>query len=163
MVNFKSDSFDFYSFDTKSPEHLKALYELEDDPQIRRWFGNFGEYFKDTTDIITDLNGKFLVGRQDEIIGFISLYDSFKFINLDYGLLPAYRGIRLDSEHTIGSKLLLETSEVILKNYAQIEYLRCYIDLNNIRSISTAKKAGFTCHKELIVGYADYRKANHFK
>ena len=158
ISDLKTDSFDFYSFDIKNLEHQRALYKLEEDPQIRRWFGNFEEYFTDTSDVVDGLNNKFLVGKDDSIIGFVVLYDSFKFFNLDYGLLPEYRGIRLNSEQTLGSKLLLETSETILRNNAEVEYLRCYIDLQNVRSISAAKRAGFIKYKEIIAGYGEYHK-----
>lgn len=160
MTNFNTPNFEFYSFDKNSEEHQKALFLLEEDPLIKRWFGNFGKFFySDPEDVISELNGKFLVGKGDDIIGFVSLLDCFKYVNLDYGLLPNFRGIRDNSNLTIGSKLLLETSDTILKNNAQIEFLRCYIDLNNIRSISAAKKAGFVCHREIIAGYGEYRKS----
>lgn len=149
MNNFKTKNYEFVTFDKVLPKHVEAFMALENDPKVQEYFG-----------VLTDfLDENFLLAsKEGNIVGFISLYQNDRVEFIDWGLLSAYRGIRVNSEHTIGSQMVLEATNEIFKRNKLIDYFRADIRKDNIPSAILAERAGFTIHKKTSDGEAEYQK-----
>ena len=128
--------FEFLSFDRENQNHLNILLKLSQDAEIKKYFGNLTDYFESM--IYGDgLEGVYLVSKDNEIIGFLNIYDYYKLLEFQFGLLEPYRS------KSLGTQILKESAEELFKRYSYLEIIRAYVDKDNIRTIKAATKAGF--------------------
>ena len=156
MTSFKTENFNFYTFDPNNPYHINFVNELMNDADMHAYLRQFYKYLSkpDTKDT---LNSAFLVGEKDNIIGYINLINVDKIEEIHLGIHPNFRGIKNSLGETYAYRIVKETSDSLFANYKLIEYLRLFIDKKNIRSISLAEKCGFNLFDE-TKDYFEYRK-----
>lgn len=147
MKTINTPRFKFLSFDTKSKEHMEALYLFQDDPSFNRYFGNIRNYFTTFDFGIADLSDHYLTFLNDDLVGFVSLYTDFNCGSIDYGALPEYRSVKMDEGLTIAGTMTKEFMDEIFRRQQMIEFLRAYIDYRNVRSIEMAKSVGFKLYQ----------------
>ncbi len=159
MSSFETASLQFFSYDFTSPSHHAFVKELISDPNVDKYLKNVEGFIYRDTEI--PLNNAFLVGKGDNIVGYINLYEELNTVAMDYAVRPSFRGIRNNSNETIGCEILRETSEFILDNYEFIRFIRLYIAKSNIRSIKAATRAGFVLNDSFFEGdeYIKYPNA----
>lgn len=157
MKNIETESFKFLTFDSKNKSHQEVIRLINNDLLFRKYFGDMSEYFEDIDFGVLDFTGNYMVYLNNSIVGFISLYDYYKYSTLHYGLLSNYRGMRLE-KNSVAVSMIKEFSDIIFENAVKMEYLAAYIDRCNIKSIETAKKAGFVFYEEKILNNLEYRK-----
>ena len=161
MTSFNSEHFSFFTFDPLNFRQLDFVKELTKDPLIASQLLLLEEnlYYTNSDDL---LSNAYLVGMDDNIVGYLSLYNYTNHVGMDYAVHSDFRGIRNNSNETIGCQILKESSEFIFREYKKIEFLKLLISNRNIRSIKAALRAGFTSPEK---GYdvTEYYKYNkHF-
>ena len=155
MTRFNTKSFNFFTLDQENSKHLYFLRELLKDEKVSAYLKDIDTFLlKDTNEL---LNNAYLVGLNDNIVGYLNLFDYAKCVEMHYAVLNNYRGIRDNLGDTIGCRIVKESAESIFTSYKRIEYIRLYIDEENIESISLAKRAGFTLNNKYLTDY-EYRK-----
>lgn len=155
MSSFKTKNFQFFSYDFSSKYHQDFVRELIKDPNVETYIKNIEAFIYRDTEI--PLNNAYLVGKDDLIVGYINLFEERLIVEMDYAVSPNMRGIRNNSNETIGCQILRETSEYLFDSYDFIKFIRLSIAKSNIRSIKAAERAGF----KLVNHYSDgeeYRK-----
>lgn len=155
MSSFETKNFQFFSYDFTSKYHQNFVRELIKDPNVNTYIKNIEAFIYRDTEI--PLNNAYLVGKDDLIVGYINLFEDRLIVEMDYAVTPNMRGIRNNSNETIGCQILRETSEYLFDSYDFIKFIRLSIAKSNIRSIKAAERAGF----KLVNHYSDgeeYRK-----
>lgn len=157
MISFNSDHFCFYTPDINNYKDIMAIDSLSEDPLIREYLGtSFDEFLTFNGNALTD--SAYLVGYQDTIIGYMALFDYYKYLEMQYAVLDNARGRKLSLNETTGSMILKESSKVLFRKVPSLEYIRLCIDKNNIRSIKTAQSAGFVLTDKSYYSLNEYRK-----
>lgn len=155
MSSFETKDLKFFSYDFSSPTHRAFVKELIGDPSVEQYLKNVDAFiYQDTEE---PLNNAFLVVKGDDIVGYINLYEKHRIVDMDYAVRPSFRGIRNNSNETVGCEILRETSEFLFENYQFIKFIRLMIASSNIRSIRAALRAGFTLSDHYFEG-DEYRK-----
>lgn len=155
MSSFETPSLNFFSYNPSEEEHRAFVKELVADPKVNEYLKNVDAFIYQDTGI--PLNNAYLVGKGDDIVGYINLYEHTRIVEMDYAVRPSFRGIRNNSNETIGCEILRETSEFLFDNYDFIRFISLYIAKSNIRSIKAAQRAGFVVQDYLFNG-DEYRK-----
>ena len=158
MSEFKSKSFDFFSYDYSNPAHILLARRLIADPTINEYIKNIEAFIYEDTGI--PLNNAYLVGHNDDLVGYINLYEKRGIVDMDYAVDSTFRGIRNASGETIGSQIIRETAETIFDSYEFVKFIRLTIAASNIRSIKAAERAGFKLKDHFFEGneYQLHRK-----
>ncbi len=157
MKKLETENFEFLTFDSKNKKHQEIVKIINKDLLFKKYFGDMSEYFEDIDFGNIDFTGNYMVYLNDSIVGFISLYDYYKYSTLHYGLISNYRGMKLN-RNSIATSMVKEFSNSIFENAVKMEYLSAYIDKENIKSIEVAKKAGFIFYEDNILNTQEYRK-----
>ncbi len=155
MSSFETKSFEFFSYDFSLESHREFAKDLIRDPNVDKYLKNVDAFIYNDTEM--PLNNAYLVGNKDNIVGYINLYERINAVEMDYAVGPKFRGIRNNSNETIGCQILRETSEYIFENYDFIKFISLYIEKSNIRSIKAAQRAGFKLVDSFYTGN-EYRK-----
>lgn len=157
MIDFSSKNYHFMTYNSKDINHLKAKYHLSTDPSIRKWMGDSIDYFLEAEPSQDITNSAFLVARENKIIGYLALFDYYKSLEMHYALISSARGYKYSLTETTGCSLLKEASSAIFEIVPSIEYLKLYIDRENINSINAAINSGFS-FSEKQSATDEYRK-----
>lgn len=159
MSSFYTDNFEFMTYDPKDYDHVLALQSLENDPQVQEYLHTISEYLEDSDGKDT-LNQAYLVGNDFGIVGYLAMFNYDSMEEFHYATLSEYRGIRNDSNETIGAQIVKEASQEVFDRYRFIKRIRLIIKAENIRSIKTAEACGFkrTDEKPDFVEYQKERK-----
>jgi len=145
---FKTDNFKFYNLNINHPEHQKLIELFEMDELVLEEFGDdfLGHLSErlDKTYVVANEN--------DELIGFLGFYEMVKakvsFLDMHFSLEKSYRGIRDNSNETVGMKMVKESSDFLLANRKTIEYIQLSIHYHNKGSLAAAEAAGFIHFKQ---------------
>ncbi len=138
--DFYSDSFCFLAYDKDNPEHVRALEKLLSDPLVDEYFNSLESNLKDED---TFWDSAYLVSNYDEIIGYLAIFMDAKEAELHYAVVPEFRGIRNNSNETIGCQIVREASIGLFRRCKSLKYLKLMIEKSNIRSTKAALRAGY--------------------
>lgn len=141
MAVFSTPSFNFYTFDIYNEGQSDLVNKLYADPSVSKYIKDLDTFIEEPFNGL--LNSTYIIGEDDSLIGFISLFDYSKYVSLNYALDRDYRGLRNTIGETKGCMLLKETSDFIFKKDKAKEYVELFIHKDNFRSIKTSLKAGF--------------------
>ena len=143
MTSFKTQSFDFFKFNPDIIKHHEFLQKLLNDEHIQAYLKDIETFIleEDTNNIY---DNAYLVGLNDNIVGYLALFNYSKIIEFHYAVEPSFRGIRNNSNETIGCRIVKEASSYLFTINKKIDLIRLFIDEENIESIKMAKRAGFT-------------------
>lgn len=158
MLEFSTENYHFMTFDPYRLDHLKAEMYLNTDPDIRRYLGDSIKEFLEFPDQTSLNDAAFLVSRNDRIIGYVALFDYYRFLDMHYALLRSARGFAFSKTETTGSSLIKETSSAVFKRTPSLDFIKLYIDQNNINSMRAAENAGFKIYGEVVDFNLEYRK-----
>lgn len=142
MTSFESPSFSFFTFDYNNYDHLVFLKEMEKDPLIRHYLKSISDFLLEG-DSGDELSNAYLVGHNDDIIGYLNLFNDGDNEEFHYAVAPNFRSIRNNSNETYGCRILKEASKVIFERHLEIDYIKLYIEKKNLRSVNVARRAGF--------------------
>lgn len=142
MTSFTSKNFSFFTFDYNNHEHLNFLRSMEKDPLVQKYLKSISVFLleKDSSD---ELSNAYLVGHNNDIVGYLNLFNDGDSEEFHYAVAPNFRSIRNNSNETYGCQILKEASETIFERHLEIEYIKLYIEKVNLRSINAARRAGF--------------------
>ncbi len=149
MNNFSTSSFDFYIYNISNNKNNEIINRLNGDTTIRKYFLNV-KYFLG--------NSFYLVMKDNAYVGFLHIHDYYRTMELSWALLKDYQAVKINSEETIGSRLVKEASNEILNSNSEVINLRALIAQNNIKSAKVAEKAGFIKINDYL-----YRKSHENK
>lgn len=155
MTIFKTNNFEFFRFNPNKEDEFEAINTLLSDKYVKKYLGNadireFLLYAKDNDEIC---DSSFLVGMKDEVVGFLSTFSGLNSIDLQYALLPQFRGKKVNDKDTIGRLMIKEAADELFDRYAYVKFLRVYINEANVLSINMAKKVGFEVVRD---GFSPY-------
>lgn len=142
MKIIKPSSFELYSFNPSNESHQVFLNEILNDKLTSAYLKDIDVFLLAKTNE-NPLENAYLVGKDNEIIGYLNLFDYANCVEMHYAVSPHFRGIRDNLNETLGCKFVKATSDFIFENYQRIEYIRLFIDKYNIESIKMALRAGF--------------------
>ena len=157
MKKILTENFEFLTFDKNNIKHIETAYLIQDDPVFSNYFGYMEDYFEVIDSDQVDLSGNYITYLNNEIVGFVTLYDYYTHANLDYGLLEKYRGYRLEKS-SLAVSMIKEFSNEVFKRTKELEYFKAFINNYNVKSIEAAKRAGFVFFKESVLNSSEYRK-----
>ena len=159
MIKFNTEHYDFMTFDPKRLDHLKAKMYLATDLSIRKYLGDVTVFLEDTEEKGL-MDSAFLVGRNDKIVGYLALFDYYRHVDFHYAVIPSHRGFKYSLTETTGASIIREASDELFKITPVIDFIRLYIDKNNINSLRAAESAGFSyCESVLQTDiYKKFRK-----
>jgi len=145
MKPFNTESFEFLKFDPTVFKHQEFLQNLKQDEVIESQY-RIEKIIEDLETLDDGVLQTYLVGNKTEdIIGFMGIKTEwFKQLELDWAVIKKIRGLRDRNLETIGSKIIREASNYLLKQQKDLQYLKMFIDQQNIRTIKAAFHAGFT-------------------
>ena len=158
MLEFSTENHHFMTFDPNRLDHLKAQMYLNTDPDIRRYLGDSIEEFLEVPDQYSLNDAAFLVSRNDKIIGYVALFDYYRFLDMHYALLKSARGFAFSKTESTGTSLIKETSSAVFKRTPALDFIKLYINKNNINSMRAAQNAGFKLYGEVADYNFEYRK-----
>ena len=158
MLEFSTENYHFMTFDPNRLDHLKAKMYLNTDPDIRRYLGDSIEEFLEVPDQYSLNDAAFLVSRNDKIIGYVALFDYYRFLDMHYALLWSARGFTFSKTESTGTSLIKETSSAVFKRTPALDFIKLYINKNNINSMRAAQNAGFKLYGEVADYNFEYRK-----
>lgn len=159
MLEFTTENYHFMTFDPFRLDHLKAKMYMETDPDIRRYLGDSIGTFLETCDEPYSINdAAFLVARDDKIIGYLALFDYFRFVEMHYALLHSARGFKFSKDESTGCSLIREAGDDVFARSKEVDFLKLYIAEENIKSIRAAEAAGFALYNETPDYTLEYRK-----
>lgn len=141
MENIETLNFSFLSFDSNNNKHQEIVSLMEDDPLINKYLGSMQKHFE-ITDFSDEISGHYLAFKNEDFVGFITIYDYQKYQGLDWAVIKDYRGVKLNNE-SVATLMIREITDEMFLRRRELEYFRAYIDRENIRSIKMAQKAGF--------------------
>lgn|SRR5574344_50326 len=153
MKIFRTNSFNFYTFNIEEEEHQRFLYALLKDKDTKRFLTNIDSFLEEENSDFLD--SSYVVGNDDKIVGYISLFKEFnindyKGVSYNYAIHPEFR------HHGLGSRLLTETSDYLFARFKFIKFIELLISDHNFNSINAAKKAGFINDEGML--YHKYRE-----
>ncbi len=146
MSSFITPSFRFFTFDYTSKSHIEFLKVMKKDEDVSKYLGSI-EDFLIQGDSEDELNNAYLVGRGNNIVGYLNLFNGGIGEEMHYAVSPNFRGIRNNSNETMGCQIVKEASTSIFRRHKEIEYISLFIEKMNIRSIKVAERAGFKLEK----------------
>ena len=155
MFSFNTKNFEFFSYDFNNEMETSFLKELINDESTNKYIKNINALIN--KEGYNPLRNAYLVGKDNEIVGYINLYEKLNIIDIDIAVGPRFRGIKNNSNETIGCQILKDVSEYLFDNYIFIRYLRAMIAKSNNRSIKTVTNAGFKYIDSYFEG-EEYRK-----
>lgn len=82
MKKLETENFEFLTFDSKNKKHQEIVKIINKDLLFKKYFGDMSEYFEDIDFGNIDFTGNYMVYLNDSIVGFISLYDYYKYSTL---------------------------------------------------------------------------------
>lgn len=143
MISFRTDNYEFMTFNPKRLDHIKAKCYLRTDLDVRKFLNDSVELFltPNKDEVLTDT--AYLVARDDKICGYIALFDYRKYIEMHYAVISSYRGFKFSLKETTGASILKEASNKIFEIAPAIEFLKLDINENNINSKRAALSAGY--------------------
>lgn len=148
MIKFNTENYEFMTFDPYSLDHLKAKTYLVTDLSVRKYLGDISDILQSPVSTgLTD--SAFLVARNDKIVGYLALFDYYKHIDMHYAVISSHRGFKYSLTETTGASIVREASDELFKLVPAIEFIRLYIDKNNINSRRAAESAGFKLYGEV--------------
>ena len=119
----------------------EKIAELEND--VDYWQDRALEAESNLEDEDTFWDSAYLVSNYDEIIGYLAIFMDAKEAELHYAVVPEFRGIRNNSNETIGCQIVREASIGLFRRCKSLKYLKLMIEKSNIRSTKTALRAGY--------------------
>jgi RimJ/RimL family protein N-acetyltransferase len=158
MLEFSTENYHFMTFDPNRLDHLKAKMYLNTDLDIRRYLGDSIKEFLESPDQYSLNDAAFLVSRNDKIIGYVALFDYYRYLDMHYALLGSARGFVFSKTESTGTSLIKETSSAIFKRTPALDFIKLYINKNNINSMRAAQNAGFKLYGEVAYYNFEYRK-----
>lgn len=138
--DFYSDSFCFLSFDKDNPEHVEALEKLVSDPLVDEYFTSLEAHLENDSSF---WDSAFLVSNYVDIVGYLAVFMDAKEAELHYAVVPEFRGIRNNSNETVGCQIVREASTSLFSRCKSLKYLKLMIEKSNIRSTKAALRAGY--------------------
>lgn len=138
--DFYSDSFCFLAFDESNPEHVRALENLLSDPLVDEYFNSLESNLEGDSDF---WDSAYLVSNYDSIVGYLAFFMDAREAELHYAVVPEFRGIRNNSNETIGCQIVREASTGLFSRCKSLKCLKLMIDKSNIRSTKAAIRAGY--------------------
>ena len=136
----KIGNFDLVSYDPINSEHFNLKLELRNDPNFKKYFGEF--FLKNIDDIFAPSNdlevGKaYVVLEKNQVIGMIRIFSchSAGYMEIQYAIRPILRN------QGYGSKVLKELTQYFLDN--EMVCISLDIDKNNVASIKCALNNGY--------------------
>lgn len=135
-----------------SIEHRRIIVELWNDDESRNFLYDLSKEIRylEEKNFLDKRNNAYIVYKDNNPIGYISLKGENNKFTISYGLIKEYRGRHL------GTKLLREFTSKVLVTYSDIDKLVLIIDNKNIGSKKVAINAGY--QKESIIRYIKERK-----
>ncbi len=155
MNSFETSNFKFFTYDFNNKLDVEFIKELIEDEDTDRYLKSIVAFIN--KDSFNPLKTAYLVSNNDNIVGYLNLYEENRIVELDLAVGPKHRGIKNNSNETIGCQILKEASNYLFDNYIFIRYLRGMIAKSNIKSIKTALNAGFVYYGSYSEG-EEYRK-----
>lgn len=155
MTEFKTDNFIFFRFNPTNDNEMKAVNTLLNDRYVQKYLGNVDirDFLLASRDDDEISDSSFLVGFNDEIVGYLSTFSGLDAIDLDYAVLPQFRGKKVNERDTYGALMIKEASSELFRRYAYVKFLRVYINESNVLSLEMAKKIGFEVVRD---GFSPY-------
>ena len=153
MTSFRTDNYEFMTFNPKRIEHVKAKCFLVTNPEVRK-------YLNDTIDknLNPKNNNAYLVSRDDRIVGYLGVFDLRDYLELHYAVVGSYRGYKFSLTETTGCQILKEASENLFERYKSIEFIKLDIETSNIRSKKAALAAGYYPYGVDDLNCEEYRR-----
>ncbi|MGN1338241.1 MAG: GNAT family N-acetyltransferase [Candidatus Coprovivens sp.] len=135
-----------------SIEHRRIIVELWNDEESRNFLYDLSKEIRylEEKNFLDKRNNAYIVYKDNNPIGYISLKGENNKFTISYGLIKEYRGKHL------GTQLLREFTSKVLVTYSDIDKLILIIDNKNIGSKKVAINAGY--QKESIIRYIKERK-----
>ena len=158
MNDFETKNFKFFSYDITNELETDFVKELLNDEDTKNYIKSIDALINKES--INPLRSTYLVSKDDSIVGYLNLYEEYNVVEIDLAVAPKERGIRNNSNETVGCQILKEVSEYLFDNYIFIRYLKGIIAKSNIRSIKTIQNAGFKYIDSFSEG-EEYRKYPH--
>lgn len=145
MTEFKTNNFIFFRFNPTNDDEMEAINTLLNDRYVQKYLGNVDirDFLLASRDDDEISDSSFLVGFNDEIVGYLSTFSGLDVIDLEYAVLPQFRGKKVNERDTYGALMIKEASSELFRRYAYVKFLRVYINESNVLSLKMAKKVGF--------------------
>lgn len=155
MTEFKTNNFIFFRFNPTNDDEMEAVNTLLNDKCVQKYLGNVDirDFLLASRDDDEISDSSFLVGFNDEIVGYLSTFSGLDAIDLDYAVLPQFRGKKVNERDTYGALMIKEASSELFRRYAYVKFLRVYINESNVLSLEMAKKIGFEVVRD---GFSPY-------
>ena len=98
MTEFKTDNFIFFRFNPTNDNEMEAVNTLLNDRYVQKYLGNVDirDFLLASRDDDEISDSSFLVGFNDEIVGYLSTFSGLDAIDLDYAVLPQFRGKKVN-------------------------------------------------------------------
>lgn len=145
MTEFKTNNFIFFRFNPTNDDEMEAINTLLNDRYVQKYLGNVDirDFLLASRDDDEISDSSFLVGFNDEIVGYLSTFSGLDVIDLEYAVLTQFRGKKVNERDTYGALMIKEASSELFRRYAYVKFLRVYINESNVLSLKMAKKVGF--------------------
>lgn len=145
MTEFKTNNFIFFRFNPTNDDEMEAINTLLNDRYVQKYLGNVDirDFLLASRDDDEISDSSFLVGFNDEIVGYLSTFSGLDAIDLEYAVLPQFRGKKVNGRDAYGALMIKEASSELFRRYAYVKFLRVYINESNVLSLKMAKKVGF--------------------
>lgn len=145
MTEFKTNNFIFFRFNPTNDDEMEVINTLLNDRYVQKYLGNVDirDFLLASRDDDEISDSSFLVGFNDEIVGYLSTFSGLDAIDLEYAVLPQFRGKKVNERDTYGALMIKEASSELFRRYAYVKFLRVYINESNVLSLKMAKKVGF--------------------
>ena len=140
MNSFETPNFKFFTYDFNNKLDVEFIKELIEDEDTDRYLKSIVAFIN--KDSFNPLKTAYLVSNNDNIVGYLNLYEDNRIVELDLAVGPKHRGIKNNSNETIGCQILKEALSYleIEKDDISNEWVKNMIILFKIDNFTIQKK-----------------------